>query len=86
MRTAIVHVRTDKEVKEGAEAVLSRLGIGMSAAVNLFLRAVVSYQGIPFDVRIPNAETLKAMEDVDQRRNLENAATVDELFRKIGVK
>ena len=44
----------------------------MSTAMNIFLRYSVRYGGIPFDLRIekPNAETLSAIDDVNNNRNM----------------
>ncbi|MDR6939905.1 type II toxin-antitoxin system RelB/DinJ family antitoxin [Arcanobacterium hippocoleae] len=47
-RSATVFARVEPEVKENAEEVLSKLGIPMSNAVDMFLRQVVIQGGIPF--------------------------------------
>lgn len=44
-------IRIDPEVKREATAVLDELGLSMSGAVSLFLRAVVREQGMPFEVK-----------------------------------
>ncbi len=80
-----VNVRTTKEIKKGAEVILSGLGLNISSAVNLFLKQVINYRGIPFNLRLPNRETLNAMDDIENSRNLESADTVEEMFKKIGV-
>ncbi|CUO80724.1 type II toxin-antitoxin system RelB/DinJ family antitoxin [Collinsella aerofaciens] len=54
-------IRIDPEVKREAVAVLDELGLSMSGAVNVFLRAVIREGGMPFDVRLAPAE--KADED-----------------------
>lgn len=54
-------IRIDPEVKREAVAVLDELGLSMSGAVNVFLRAVIREGGMPFDVRLGPAE--KADED-----------------------
>ncbi len=84
-KNANVNIRTTDEIKKGAEAILNGLGLNISSAVNLFLRQVINYRGIPFDLRLPNKETLHAMDDINNSRNLESADTVKELFEKIGV-
>ena len=65
MATTNLNIRTDREVKEAAEKIYSRLGINMTTAVNMFLRASIRECGIPFDLKLnaPNQETLKAMEE-----------------------
>jgi DNA-damage-inducible protein J len=80
-----VNVRTTEEIKRGAEVIFSGLGLNISSAVNLFLKQVINYRGIPFDLRLPNKETLHAMDDIENSRNLESADTVEEIFKKIGV-
>jgi len=48
-----VNVRTTEDVKKGAEVILNGLGLNISSAVNLFLKQVINYRGIPFDLRLP---------------------------------
>lgn len=45
-------IRIDPEVKREALAVLDELGLSMSGAMNIFLRAVIREGGLPFDVRL----------------------------------
>ncbi len=44
-KDANVFARVDSAVKEEAEGVLSRLGLPMSNAINLFLNQVILRQG-----------------------------------------
>ncbi|MEA3279114.1 MAG: type II toxin-antitoxin system RelB/DinJ family antitoxin [Thermodesulfobacteriota bacterium] len=80
-----VNVRTTEEIKKGAEVIFNGLGLNISSAVNLFLKQVINYRGIPFDLRLPNKETLQAMDDIENSRDLESADTVEEMLKKIGV-
>lgn len=70
--TTNLNIRVDEEVKRKAEAIFNELGLNMSSAMNIFLRYCVRYGGIPFDLRIekPNAETLAAIDDVNNNRNM----------------
>lgn len=70
--TKTLNLRVDANLKQQAETVFTGLGIPTSTAINMFLRSVVRYGGIPFDLRIsPNElETLKAIDDVNHHRNL----------------
>ena len=52
-RTSSIYTRVEPEIKEQAEAILSKLGIPMSNAVNLFLHQIVLRGGIPFDLTLP---------------------------------
>ncbi len=63
-RAAMIRARTELDVKKKAEAIFEKLGLNATGAVNMFYRQVILQKGIPFDVRIPNATTRKAMADV----------------------
>lgn len=45
-------IRIEPEVKREASAILDELGLSMSTAINLFLRAVVREQGMPFEMKV----------------------------------
>lgn len=72
MAATNINIRVDEEVKRKAELICQELGMNLSTAVNIFLRQTVRSEGIPFDVRLnrPGVETLAAMDDVENRRNL----------------
>jgi DNA-damage-inducible protein J len=52
-KTATLNLRVDPMVKERAEAVLSRLGIPMSTAIDIYLNQIFLTGGIPFSVSLP---------------------------------
>lgn len=72
METVNINVRVDADVKRKADQICQELGMNLSTAINIFLRQTVRSDGIPFPVKLdkPNAETLAAMNDVENRRNL----------------
>jgi len=82
-KTATITVRLDPNVKADVQAVLNRLGLTTTQAVNLFFAQVSLNKGLPFDVHIPNEETAKAIEDGLAGRNLHTAANVDDLFAQL---
>lgn len=85
-KTTNLNIRVDEELKRQAEAIFSELGLNMSTAMNMFLRYSVRYGGIPFDLRIekPNAETLTAIDDVNNNRNMSKSFdSVDELLEDL---
>lgn len=62
----VVRARIDTGLKKEATAVLSAMGLSVSDAIRLMLVRVVSDKALPFDVRIPNAETQAAMRDIQE--------------------
>lgn len=53
-KSATLNLRVNPNIKSDAEKILSRLGIPMSTAVDMFLSQVILVGGIPFSVTIPN--------------------------------
>lgn len=49
---ANINIRIDDDLKSDAENIFSELGLTMSAATTVFLKQVVRYGGIPFELRI----------------------------------
>ncbi len=86
MATANLNVRVDETLKKNAEELLNDLGMNMSTAVNVFLRQLVRVHGIPFEIKadVPNAETLEAINDVKNGRNLHGPFnSVEELMEDL---
>lgn len=85
MRTDTVRAKVSHLTKVGAEKVLKQLGLTMSEAINLMLVQVKLRQALPFGLYVtnqPNAETIKAMEDIENDKNL-TAYTVDEFLSEL---
>jgi DNA-damage-inducible protein J len=62
---AIIKSRIDLELKTEVERVLSSLGLTVSDAIRMTFKQIAARQGLPFDVKIPNAQTQAAMRDAD---------------------
>lgn len=45
-------IRIEPEVKREASAILDELGLSMSTAMNMFLRAVIRESGMPFEMKV----------------------------------
>ena len=54
-KTATLNLRVNPMVKERAEVVLSKLGVHMSTAIDMFLNQISLTGGIPFAVTLPKA-------------------------------
>lgn len=80
MATKTLNMRVDADLKGQAEAIFTELGLPTSTAITLFLKSVVRCGGLPFSLRLNN-ETLRAIDDVNNHRNLSRTFTsVDELM------
>ena len=79
----MITTRVDPDLKADAEKVLRKLGISTTEAINLFLSQVRLRRGLPFDVKIPNKTTRKAMKDAEEDRNLISYDNIDSFFKKM---
>ena len=61
-----VRARVDSELKHEVEEILSQIGLSTSQAITLFLKRIKYERGIPFDLKVPNAQTLKAMKEAER--------------------
>ena len=81
-KNAIVHARIDSDLKNQAENILHKIGLSSAEAIRLFYNQISLHNGLPFEVKIPNATTLKAMHDADIRKT-HKAKSVDDLFSEL---
>lgn len=67
-----VNICMEESLKQQFEHLCNELGLNMSTAFNVFAKTMVRQQRIPFEISLnsPNAETIAAIEDVNQGRNL----------------
>ena len=63
---ATVRARVDANLKEDVEKILSEIGISTSQAITMFMKGIKRERGIPFELKIPNEETLEAMREIDE--------------------
>ena len=57
------NVYLDSEMKIQAKEIFKRYGVSLSDAINMFLTQSVMERGLPFEMKLPNDETIKAIED-----------------------
>ena len=74
MTTNLNKIRTnvylDATTKEKAQEIFKQYGLGLSEAFNIFLTQSVLQRGIPFEIKIPNDETLEAIKDARAKKNM----------------
>lgn len=64
-KTETIRARVDATLKAQAEAVLDNLGLTAGDAIRLFYKQVALQKGLPFEVKLPNATTRRALKDAD---------------------
>ena len=82
MKTAIINARIRPQLKTEVEGILSQLGITTTQAITMFFEQVRVNKGIPFDLKLPNEETIQAIEDARNNRDMVETS-IDELRRDL---
>ncbi len=80
---ARISSRIDRDLKQKGEAILAELGIKPSQAISMFYAQIVRQKKLPLDLRIPNDETIEAIEemaDLQARKGLKRFGTVKKLM------
>ncbi len=81
-KTKTVKARMEPGLKLQGEAVLSAIGLNTTEAITMFFRQIVMRQGLPFDAKIPNAETIKVLEDAAKGIGLSGPMSLEEFEAK----
>ena len=84
-KSAMIRARIEPDVKEHAEEIFRKLGLNATDAITLFYKQVGLCNGLPFDVRIPNEETLKAFEDTEKGIGLTHYENAQEMYDDLGI-
>ena len=81
----VVRARIDEHLKEEAAAILATMGLTVSDFVRIGLTKVVSEQGLPFEMKVPNRLTAETLAKSDRGEDLHTAKDADDLFEKLGM-
>jgi DNA-damage-inducible protein J len=83
-KTATIQTRVEPGIKNEVEKILRTLGLTTSEAIGIFLRRIIMEQGLPFPVKITNPETIKAVEEAIEGKNLSKVYnTPEEMFEDL---
>jgi len=80
----IVRSRIDTDTKKRAAAALAAMGLTISDAIRLLLLRVADEKRLPFEVKVPNAASRRAMKElVDGKGKRSESAAA--LFENLGI-
>ena len=82
-KTAVIHARTEQNIKTQAENILKTLGLTTTEAINIFLHQIIINNGLPFEVKITNKETLEALNDSKENKDINTYDNFDDFMKKV---
>ncbi len=74
---SVVRARISTRVKKQATAVLDAMGLSVSDAIRMLLVRVAAEKALPFEVKMPNAETRAAIEELRGGKGAKARSTQD---------
>jgi DNA-damage-inducible protein J len=82
MVSSMVHIRVDGKIKTKAAKTLAAMGLTVSDAVRILLTRVAAEKALPFELRVPNKETLQAIE-AGERGEVRRAKNVTAMMAEL---
>jgi DNA-damage-inducible protein J len=80
MKNAIINARVESDLKVEVEHILKNLGLNATQAITMYYQQIKLHKGIPFDIKIPNEETQKVIEESRKGINVDDFS-LEELQR-----
>lgn len=80
----VVRARIDSETKDQAAEALAEMGLSVSDAIRLLLTRVAADKALPFAVKVPNADTRAAIEELARGEGT-RSVNADALFKDLGL-
>ena len=77
-----VRARIDTKTKRRAADALGAMGLSISDAIRLLMLRVADERRLPFDVKVPNATTRRAITELEAGKG-KRLAGVDELMAEL---
>jgi len=77
-----VRARIDSDTKERAASALEAMGLSISDAIRLLMLRIAEEHRLPFDVKVPNATTKKAIAELEAGKG-KRFANVDDLMKDL---
>lgn len=65
---SMIKARINKELKIAAESILKEQGLSASLAIRTLYIFIIEHGKLPFDIYVPNEETLEAFRDIKEGR------------------
>ena len=82
-KAAFIRARVESELKTSAENILHELGITPSQAVVMLYKCITREHGWPLALKIPNAETARAIKEAEIGIGVTVCKNIDDLIKQL---
>lgn len=76
---ATINVRVDDDLKKESKEILDELGLDLSSAIKIYLKQIVAYRGLPFEIKMRQPSLEEALDDV-KKGNIQRFSSYEELM------
>lgn len=80
-RRGYLSVRLDEQLMSEVHGIFANLGMTAGDALTVIYNQVRMHKGLPFEVKIPNDETIQAMRDSESLENLTRHDSAEAMFK-----
>lgn len=84
-KTTTVRARLEPALKEETELILEQLGLSTTEAIRIFFRQIKLQRGMPFDLKLPNEDTVRAIEEAQKGNQLTSYNSPEKLFDELDI-
>lgn len=82
-KSGTVQVRMPEDLKQEVNSILNTLGLTPSEAVLLYYKQIALNHGLPFEIKVPNRQTSKAIKEARAGKGLKKYESTDDLFQDL---
>lgn len=75
-------IRVEEATYLEAKTILNDLGLNYSQAISIFNKMIVLNNGLPFEIKIPNKKTKKALKELENKDG-KSFKNIDDLFNDL---
>jgi DNA-damage-inducible protein J len=72
MKDALINARIESDLKQDVEQILKQLGLSATQAITMYYQQIRLNKGLPFEVKLPNEETQKVIEESRKGINVDD--------------
>ncbi len=72
MKDALINARIESDLKQDVEQILKQLGLSATQAITMYYQQIRLNKGLPFEVKLPNEKTQKAIEESRKGMNVDD--------------